>query len=95
MAGRMAVATMIFLLTCYTYIAAAEVIQLAWPITTTILLPVAIQPGMANCYDIFVAVCTVQQAQHVAVKSESWCVVFWLFVASVKMYCMTIFFSKV
>ena len=39
---------------------------------------------MANCYDIFAAVCTVQQAQYVAVKSESWCIVFWLFVASVQ-----------
>ena len=39
---------------------------------------------MANFYYIFVAVCTVQQAQIVAVKSEIWCIVFWLFVASVK-----------
>ena len=37
---------------------------------------------MAICYDIFVLVCTVQQSQYVAVKSEGWCIVFWLFVAS-------------
>ena len=49
---------------------------------------------MANCYDIFVAVCTVQQAQYVAVKSESWCVVFWLFVASVQNVLHDYFFPK-
>ena len=47
------------------------------PCTQNCCVAVEIQPGMANCYEILVAAWTVQQAQHVAVTSESWCVVFW------------------
>ena len=49
---------------------------------------------MANCCDIFVAVCTVQQAHYVAVKPKSWCIVFWLFVASVQNVLPDYFFPK-
>ena len=64
---------------------------------TTILLPVEIQLGMSDRYDIFVAICTctVQQGQYVAVKSERWYVVFWFFVGTVQNVLHDHFFKNV